>query len=214
MRVSSFGILGIALGLATPITAQTIKQGTWTGTLNLATGPKFDVEFAVQGEGESLQIVMKTVNGPPQPVTDVELSDKALSFTWGAFTCSLERKGDARYVGECSGADDAQLALEAPAGPSTTSRDVVTREQLLETQQTTVFEALRQVRPRWLRTRGRVEGNVTVNVYMGGQKMGPVEFLTTLDPQSVSEIRFYTAAEATTLFGTGNMAGVISITRR
>ncbi len=184
MRVSSFGILSIALALATPITAQTSKQGTWTGTLNLATGPKFEVEFMVQGEGESLQIAMKTVNGPPQSVTDVELSDKAMSFTWGAFTCSLERKGDARYEGECSGADDAQLALEAPAGPSTTSRDVVTREQLLETQQTTVFEALRQLRPRWLRTRGRVrqEGNVTVNVYMGGQRMGPVEFLTTIDP--------------------------------
>ena len=216
MRVSSFGILGIALGLATPATAQTIKEGTWTGTLNLSNGPKIEVEFTVQGEGESLQIVMKAVNGPPTSATDIEVSDDRISFTWGAFSCSLERKGDSKYEGECTGADDAQLSLEAPAERATTSRDVVTREQLLETQQTTVFEALRQLRPRWLRTRGNVRqaGDVTVNVYMGGQKMGPVEFLTTLDPQVIGEIRFYTAAEATTLFGTGNMAGVIAITRR
>ncbi len=218
MRVSSFGILGIALGLATPATAQTVKQGTWTGTLDLSNGPEIKVEFTVQGEGESLQIVMKAVNGPPQPVTDVELSDKGMSFTWGAFTCSLERKDDERYDGECGGAAEAQLSLEAPTGRSSSVRDVLTGEELVETEQPTVYEALRQLRPRWLRPRGRglrMSGAVdVVSVYMGNQRMGSVDFLRSLPPRAVGELRLYTAAEATTIFGTGNMGGAIAITRR
>ena len=53
-----------------------------------------------------------------------------------------------------------------------------------------------------------------VSVYLGNQHMGGVEFLRTLDPRTVLELRFYTAAEATTIFGTGNMGGAIAITRR
>ena len=218
MRVSTIGILGIALGLATSATAQTVKEGTWTGTLDLTNGPEIKVEFTVQGEGESLQIVMKAVNGPPQPVTDVELSDKALSFTWGGFTCSLKRKGNSKYEGECGGAADAQLSLEAPSGRSSSVQDVLTGEQLMETEATTVYEALRQLRPRWLRPRAgssRASGERNeVNVYVGGTLMGTVDFLRTLDPHTVTEVRVYSATDATTLFGTGNMGGAIAITRR
>ncbi len=218
MRVSSLGILGIALGLATPATAQTVKQGTWTGTLDLANGPTIQVEFTVQGEGESLQIVMKAVNGPPQPLTDVELSDKAIAFTWGAFTCSLKRKSDSKYDGECGGAADGQLSLEAPSGKPSSVKDVVTGEQLVATEQPTVYEALRQLRPRWLRSRAgssRTSGERNeVMVYVGGQRMGTVDFLRTLDPRNVAEIRVYSASDATTIFGTGNMGGAIAITRR
>ena len=93
----------------------------------------------------------------------------------------------------------------------------MTGEQLLETQQSTVFDALRQLRPQWLRARGvrTADGErLPVSVYIGGQRMGTVNFLNSLDPQAVSEIRFYTASEATTTFGTGNLGGVIAITRR
>ncbi len=216
MRVSYLGFLAIALGLATPATAQTVKEGTWTGTLDLTNGPEIEVEFTVQGEGESLQIIMKAVNGPPQPVTDIELSDKALSFTWGAFTCSLERKGDSKYDGHCGGAAEAQLSLEAPTRRSSSIQDVVTGEQLVETRQSTVFEALRQLRPRWLRSRGAGPAGerYEVNIYVGNQLMGTLDFLRTIKPEAVRELRRYTASEATTTFGTGNMGGVIAITRR
>ncbi len=194
MKVSSFGILGIALGLATPATAQTVKQGTWTGTLRLATGSRIEVDFTVQGEGESLQIVMKAINGPPQPVTNVELSYNAMSFTWGAFTCSLERKNDRKYEGDCEGVAEAELTLDAPNERSSRRGDVLTGEQLMETQRMNVYEALRQLRPRWLTTRGgaRAQGQLTVSVYIGRQRMGGVDFLDTLDPQDVSQVRFYT----------------------
>ncbi len=216
MKASSFCVLGIALGLAAPATAQTLTAGKWTGTLNLASGASIDVEFTVQGEGDTMQIVMNAVSGPPQPVTDLELSDKEMSFTWGAFTCSLERKSDSKYEGECGGAADAQLSLEAPTERSSLGEDVLTGEQLAETQQTNEYDALRQLRPRWLRARGGggATRTTTVSVYMGSQRMGTVDFLRTLDVQGVREVRFLTGSEATTMFGTDNAGGVIVITRR
>ncbi len=216
MRVSSFGILGLGIIFAAPATAQTLTAGKWTGTLSLSTGATIEIEFAVQGEGDAIRIVMNAVSGPPQPVTDLELSDKEMSFTWGAFTCSLERKSDSKYEGECGGAADAQLSLEAPTEQSSLGEDVVTGEQLGETQQTSVYDALRQLRPRWLRARGGggATGTLTVNVYIGSQRMGTVDFLRTLDVQGVREVRFLTGSEATTMFGTDNAGGVIVITRR
>ena len=44
--------------------------------------------------------------------------------------------------------------------------------------------------------------------------MGTVDFLRTLDTRNIAEIRIYSASDATTLFGTGNMGGAIAITRR
>ncbi len=215
MRVSSLGILGVALGLATPATAQNVKEGTWTGTLDLMNGPEIQVEFTVEGKGDSLQIVMKAIDGPPQPVTDVELSDKAMSFTWGAFTCSLELKDDSKYDGECGGAADAQVSLEAPTGRSSTSQDVVTGEQLVETEQPTLLQALQQLRPWWLRPRGvrNLGGDVGVSIYIGNQPI-TVDILRGLNPKTVREVRRYTSSEATTIFGTGHMGGVIVITQR
>ncbi len=215
MKVPSFGILGIAFILATPASAQTLTAGKWTGTLNLSSGPTIKVEFTVQGEGDAMQIVMNAVDGPPQPVSDLELSDKEMSFTWGAFTCSLERKNDSKYEGDCQGAAAAELTLEAPTQQA---RDVnmVTGAELEETQQSTVYDALQQLRPQWLRARGgaRTRGTIWVTVFIGGQRMGDVGFLRSLAPNTVSEIRFYTASEATMTFGSDNAGGVIAITQR
>ncbi len=215
MKLPSFGILGIAFILATPVSAQTLTAGKWTGTLNLSSGAAIEVEFTVQGEGDAMQIVMNAVTGPPQPVTDLELSDKEMSFTWGAFTCSLERKNDSKYEGECGGAAAARLSLEAPTESSSLGEDILTGEQLAETQQANVYDALRQLRPRWLRARagGGATRTLRVTVYMGSQRMGGVEFLRTLDAQEVRELRYYTGSEATTMFGTDNAGGAIVITR-
>ena len=216
MKVPSFGILGLGIIFAAPATAQTLTAGKWTGTLNLSSGASIEVEFTVQGEGDAMQIVMNAVDGPPQPVTDLELSDKEMSFTWGAFTCSLERKGRSKYEGECEGAAAAELTLEAPTEQPAASRNIVTGAELVETQQSTVFDALQQLRPQWLRARGggRTSGAIFVSVFVGRQRMGGVEFLDTLEPIAVAQIRFYTASEATTIFGSNTLGGVIAITRR
>ncbi len=216
MRVSSFGILGLGIILAAPATAQTLTAGKWTGTLNLSSGATIDVEFTVQGEGDAMQIVMKSVSGPPQPVTDLELSDKEMSFTWGAFTCSLERKNDSRFEGDCGGAAAAELTLDAPKERSSLSENVLTGEQLVATQQATVFDAVQQLRRGWLRGRGgaRGLGNVNVAVLLGSQLMSGVDFLRTLEPSAIREVRYYTALEATTLLGRSTGGGAIVVTLR
>ncbi len=216
MRVSSLGILGLGIILAAPATAQDLMQGKWTGSLRLSSGSTIQVEFTVQGEGDAMQIVMNAVAGPEQAVTDVELSEKAMSFTWGAFTCSLERKNDKKYEGDCEGVAEAALTLEAPNERSSRRGDILTGEQLVETQRMNVFEAVRQLRPRWLTSRGgaRAQGQLTVSVYIGRQRMGGVDFLETLDPQDIDQIRFYSGGDATTIFGTNAAGGVLEITRR
>jgi hypothetical protein len=213
--MSSFGILGLAIVLAAPASAQTLAAGKWTGTLQLSTGATIQIEFMVQGEGDAMQIVMKAVNGPPQPVTDLELSDKEMSFVWGAFNCSLERKGDSKYEGECGGAADGQLSLEAPADEPP-SEDVLTGDELVATEHANVYDALRELRRRWLigRTVTTTAGPTRVAVFVGSQRMGGVDFLRNLDLQAVREVRFYSGLEATTLFGTDAGGGVIQVTLR
>lgn len=216
MKASSFGILGLALVFAAPAGAQTLAAGTWTGTLNLSNGPTIQVQFIVEGEGDAMEVVMKAVDGPPRPVTDLELSDDGMSFTWGAFNCTLERKGDSEFEGECSGAAEAQIALAAPTEESSASEDVVTGEELVATEAATVFDALRQLRRLWLAGRRRTSrsGTSSVSVYVGSQRMGDADFLQTLEPRAVREIRYYTPSEATTIYGTEAGGGAIVVTLR
>jgi hypothetical protein len=217
MKASSFGILGLALILAAPAGAQTLAAGTWTGSLNLSNGPTIQVQFIVQGEGDAMEIVMKAVDGPPRPVTDLELSDDELKFTWGAFNCTLERKGDKQFEGECGGAAEGQLSLAAPSATEDSATDnILTGEELVATEAATVFDALQRLRRLWLTGRRRVSerGTTSVGVYVGNQRMGDVDFLRTLEPRTVREVRYYTPREATTLFGTDAGGGAIVVTLR
>jgi hypothetical protein len=183
--------------------------------LQLSSGATIQVEFTVEGEGDAMQIVMKAVNGPPQSVTELELSDKEMSFVWGAFNCSLERKGDSRYEGECGGAAQGELSLEAPTDESS-NEDIVTGDQLMATEHGNVYDALLQLRRRWLAGRSITtrSGTTRVQVLVGSQPMGGVDALRSLDPQSVKEVRFYTGRDATTLFGMDMGGGAIVVTLR
>ena len=215
MNVSSFGVLSLAIALAGPASAQTLAAGKWTGTLQLSTGATIEVEFMVRGQGEAMEIVMKGVSGPPQPVTDLELSDKEMSFEWGAFNFVLERKGDSRWEGQCSGAADGQLFLEAPTDDEPAG-DILTGEQLVETEQANVFDGVLALRRRWLSGRAITtrSGTTAVSVLLGSQRMGGVDFLRDLEPQAVREVRFYPALEAVTLFGKHASGGAIVVTLR
>jgi hypothetical protein len=51
-----------------------------------------------------------------------------------------------------------------------------------------------------------------VAVYFDRQLMGSVGVLRSLNPIDVQEVRFYTASEATTRFGTNNEGGAIVLT--
>ena len=210
--------------LATSASAQGLTLGTWAGALRIAGGAPMAVEYTVKATGDSVEITMKTADSPPSLVTDLRLVERQMAFRWGSFACTLGRKQERTYAGPCRTADGTvgQLTLTAPAtevletGGGRES-DVLTTADLVSTRTSNVYDAVAKLRPRWLRPRTPAASLVfppEVHVYLGDQPMGGVDFLRTLEPDAVKEVRFYATADATTRWGSQNTGGVIAVTRR
>jgi hypothetical protein len=200
----------MATVIAVPATAQDLTHGTWTGTLELQGGAEISVEFVVAPVGGAYEITMNAVNGVPSPVTDVEIDGRKISFGWAGFSCSLQERNN-QYSGDCEAADgsSSKLTLAVPSAIETDASKLTT-EDLMRTRAPTVFEAVQQLRQRWLRDRAAVK----VNVYVDREFMGGIEYLRTLEPIYVDEIRFYGPEDADRLFGGENPGGAIGIIRR
>ncbi len=98
------------------------------------------------------------------------------------------------------------------------SRNLLTMQELNEVPFSTVFEAVRALRPRWLQARSgaslRTPEPQTAMVYIDGQLRGGLNEMWNLLPTEVSEIRYMSASDATTRFGTNHVGGAIVITTR
>lgn len=107
-------------------------------------------------------------------------------------------------------------ASSGGSGSSGRSSSVLTRAQIDETGASTAMEAVQQLRSRWLRRRGpsSVQDPTPAGplVYMDGRRFGELESLDRVDVRSIEEIRFISAIDATTRYGTGHSGGVILIT--
>ncbi len=107
----------------------------------------------------------------------------------------------------------------APAG-STTRPDgrVLTREQLVETNATSVYIAVQHLQPGWLTSRGPRSITDTspsvASVFVNGSQVGDVTYLHQVRPDAVDEIRYYEAGEASARFGMGHPGGVINVIMR
>ena len=103
------------------------------------------------------------------------------------------------------------------SGPSR-SRDLITQEELMAVPHSTVYEAVRALRPRWLQARAgatfQSREQQTARVYIDGQLRGELGEMWNLLPTEVDEIRFMSASDATTRFGTNHVGGAIVITTR
>ena len=73
----------------------------------------------------------------------------------------------------------------------------------------TAKDAIEIARPIWLRRKGMYP-----SIYMNGILMSGLDPLDNISINSVKEMRFLPAAEATTMYGTNNMGGVIEIKSR
>jgi len=58
------------------------------------------------------------------------------------------------------------------------------------------------------------EANSSIKVYLDGFRYGGVESLATIPASNVVEVRWLSPMDATTRFGTGNVAGAIVVTTR
>lgn len=95
------------------------------------------------------------------------------------------------------------------------SRNLITRAELSGSNDRNVFEAVRRLRPSWLRYRGQSvltgpdrEG---LRVYLNGAFFGDAQALGSLQVTDVGEVRFLDAREATLRFGTGHTVGAIMV---
>ena len=86
---------------------------------------------------------------------------------------------------------------------------ISTRRQLLASNQRQV----QRLRPQWLRSRG---GEVTdlPATFVDGRHFGDISQLSAFSTADILAIRYLSASDATTLYGTGYPGGVIEIQTR
>ena len=98
---------------------------------------------------------------------------------------------------------------------TTRNRNLITEEELAPFTQGSAYEAIQNLRPRWLRadrvvnTRGA--GNVHPRLVVDGMPRGDLDQLRAISVNNIREIRFMNSADATTRFGTGYAAGAIEV---
>ncbi|HUF68895.1 MAG TPA: TonB-dependent receptor plug domain-containing protein [Longimicrobiales bacterium] len=114
-------------------------------------------------------------------------------------------------------------ACASRTGGTTASaaRNLVSQEELAETNARYVYQALERVRPSWLSSRGpagmsnvRETSEAVASVYINGSRMGDIEFLRQYAVRDAQEVRFYEPGEASARFGMGNPRGVIEVIPR
>lgn len=96
-------------------------------------------------------------------------------------------------------------------------RNLLTREQILETNRQNVFEVVESLRSNWLRSRGPSSLNArdaVVQVYLDDARMGGVEMLRNINTSLVQYIRWYDGIAATGRWGLDHGAGVIYVSTR
>ncbi len=98
---------------------------------------------------------------------------------------------------------------------TSTSRDVITLEEIRSVNVTNAFEVVERLRPNFFTSRGPqsillTQQNVPL-VYLNGTRYGTVESLTTIRVEQLREIRLYRPSDASTTFGPDHTGGVIAV---
>lgn len=102
-------------------------------------------------------------------------------------------------------------------GPQT-DRHRITREQLQALPSGTAFDAVERFHRECLRGRAATirtdTGRSYPHLFVDGRPYGTLDTLRQLGIEAVEEIRFITASDATTRYGTGYPGGIIDVTLR
>jgi hypothetical protein len=104
--------------------------------------------------------------------------------------------------------------------PSSTARpgqaaNIITKEELLGTHASNVYDAISRLRPNFLLSRGQttLRGADTgyPKVYQDRILLGDVNSLRSMSPTGIREIRYYNGPEASGRFGLDNVSGAIEV---
>lgn len=107
----------------------------------------------------------------------------------------------------------------APPTSGTTpadSRNVLSRDEMLQAGYPDAFGTVQSLRPQWLQRRGTtsLRGGETIKVYLDGSLMGGPDQLRQIMTQSIANIRFLDGLEASERWGLDHGAGAIVVSTR
>ncbi len=109
-------------------------------------------------------------------------------------------------------------ASSANGRRSLQSRNVITTEEIESLNVSTAYEVIQQLRPHFLQGRGQSSiqdpGSSMPVVYVNGVRYGPPSALQGIRAMDLREIRYLSASDATTRYGTGHVGGVIEVDTR
>lgn len=114
----------------------------------------------------------------------------------------------------CASGGAAAGASDTPAASrQRQDRNVLTREQLLQTGHNNALEAVRALRSNWLLTKGTDSFNspTQVQVYLDDNQYGGVDSLRGIATNQVKFIRYYDGISASARWGLGHGQGVIYV---
>lgn len=98
-------VLGAFLAGASPLKAQPLAEGMWTGFMVSPGKQPFETRYRVAHEGDSTRITMMVNDWSREfPFTRVRQSHDVLSFTWDPsfpVDCRLQRMGSGVFQGAC-----------------------------------------------------------------------------------------------------------------
>jgi hypothetical protein len=106
----------------------------------------------------------------------------------------------------------------APVAPRAAGRprqdqQLITRDVIVGTQYTNLYDVVLAMRPNWLGTRGAsnsVNGDV-LQVYLDNQRIGGANELRNIPPSSVLSVRYYDPIASAARWGMNHSAGVIFV---
>jgi hypothetical protein len=104
---------------------------------------------------------------------------------------------------------------DRPAPSLRHNSNVITADELSRIAATSLDDAVRALRPGWLRNAPstiRPDAEGTVVIYLDHVRLGGPESLRQINPMQVSEVRYYSPSEAELRFGTGHLHGAIEVT--
>jgi len=101
-------------------------------------------------------------------------------------------------------------------GGSRPSPNLITEAELTDIPALTAYQAIQRLRPGWLRTRassirGASGVRYTAQIFVDGVPRGDLDVLNGIDVRDVKEMRYLSASDATTRYGTGYPGGTIEV---
>lgn len=105
------------------------------------------------------------------------------------------------------------------AGGNRPDPNRITEAELTDIPALTAYQAIQRLRPGWLRPRassirGAAGVRYTAQIFVDGAPRGDLDVLNGIDVRDVQEMRYLSASDATTRYGTGYPGGIIEILMR